>query len=210
MTDVKLSAGADEAYQAISDREAADLMTLMKSCDHAITNADLFVEDLSRQLNILDGDNIYSIMASEESINHLMNLLEGSIKHAESMESRLNQYDDLMEHIRDSMEKMDSGNSGNFETVNTNNKRLYSSLLGLITHLDLTYEQQHVLADPDFKDPHKLKAAIRAAKALEKALNVEGFDPKLRQLAAVQDQLKLCGKRRDKFWVKTFNVESFF
>ena len=54
-------------------------------------------------------------------------------------------------------------------------------------------------ADPDFKDPHKLNAAIRAAKALEKALNVEGFDPKLRQLAAVQDQLKLCGKRRDKF-----------
>ena len=54
-------------------------------------------------------------------------------------------------------------------------------------------------ADPDFKDPQRLKAAIRAAKALEKALNVEGFDPKLRQLAAVQDQLKLCGKRRDKF-----------
>ena len=80
---------ADEAYQAISDREAADLMTLMKSCDHAITNADLFVEDLSRQLNILDGDNIYSIMASEESINHLMSLLEGSIKHAETLESRL-------------------------------------------------------------------------------------------------------------------------
>ena len=78
----------DEAYRAISDREASDLLTLMKSCDHAVTNADLFVDDLSRQLNILDGDNIYSIMASEESINHLMNLLEIGIKNAESLESR--------------------------------------------------------------------------------------------------------------------------
>ena len=117
----------------------------MASCEHAITNADSFADDLSRQLNVLDGENIYNIMASEESIDHLMNMLEMSIKHAENLESRLNQYDDLMEHIRDSMEKMDSGDSGNFETVNTNNKRLYNSLLGLITHLDLTYEQQHVL-----------------------------------------------------------------
>ena len=173
-------------------------MTLMKSCDHAITNADLFVDDLSRQLNVLDGDNIYSIMASEESIDHLMKLLEMSIKNAEVLESRLNQYDEHMEHIRDSMEKMDMG-GGNFETVNTNNKRLYNSLLGMISHLDLTYEQQQVLAEPDFKDPQKLKSAIRAARALEKALNTEGFDPKLRQLAAVQDQIKLCEKRRDKF-----------
>jgi hypothetical protein len=34
----------------------------------------------SRQLNILDGDNIYSIMASEENIDHLMDMLESAIK----------------------------------------------------------------------------------------------------------------------------------
>jgi hypothetical protein len=52
----------------------------MRNCEHAVTNADIFVEDLSRQLNILDGDNIYSIMASEENIDHLMEMLETSIK----------------------------------------------------------------------------------------------------------------------------------
>ena len=36
--------------------------------------------DFSRQLNILDGDNIYSIMASEENIEHLMDMLETAIK----------------------------------------------------------------------------------------------------------------------------------
>jgi len=188
----------DEAYRAISDREASDLLTLMKSCDHAVTNADLFVDDLSRQLNILDGDNIYSIMASEESINHLMNLLEIGIKNAESLESRLNQYDDLMEHIRDSMEKMDDG-GGNFETVNTNNKRLYNTLESLVSHLDLSYAQLQVLSEPDFSNPQKLKEAVKAAKSLEKALDLSGVDERLLKLAAVQDQVKLCEKRRDKF-----------
>ena len=189
---------ADESYRAISDREASDLLTLMKSCDHAITNADLFVEDLSRQLNILDGDNIYSIMASEESINHLMNLLEGAIKNSENLESRLNQYDDLMEHIRDSMEKMDAG-GGNFETVNTNNKRLYTTLEELVSHLDLSYAQLQVLSEPDFSHPGKLKDAIKAAKVLERSLDLSGVDERLLKLAAVQDQIKVCQKRRDKF-----------
>ncbi len=189
---------ADEAYRAISDREASDLLTLMKNCDHAVTNADLFVEDLSRQLNVLDGDNIYSIMASEESINHLMNLLESAIKNAENLESRLNQYDDLMEHIRDSMEKMDAG-GGNFETVNTNNKRLYTTLEGLVSQLDLSYAHMQVLSEPDFSNQQKLKEAVRASKALEKALDLSYIDERYKRLASVQDQVKLLEKRRDKF-----------
>lgn len=186
-----------DAYQAISDREASDLLTLMNHCEHAVTNADLFVEDLSRQLNILDGDNIYSIMASEQSIDNLMEMLESAIQHAEGLESRLNQYDDLMEHIRDSMDKME-GRTGNFETVNTNNKRLHTLLEQLVQQLDLSYAHQMVLTEPDFSQPHKLREAIEAATALEKALNTD-IDPRLLKLASVQDQMKLCEKKRDKF-----------
>ena len=58
----------ESEYEAISAKEAQDLMQLMEKCDHAVTNADLFVEDLSKELNILDGANIHSIMASEENI----------------------------------------------------------------------------------------------------------------------------------------------
>jgi hypothetical protein len=62
----------------------------MRNCEHAVTNADIFVEDLSRQLNILDGDNIYSIMASEENIDHLMEMLETSIKVGPSTDEKKN------------------------------------------------------------------------------------------------------------------------
>ncbi len=75
-------------YEAISAKETADLMALMSKCEHAVTNADLFVEDLSRELNILDGANIHSIMASEENIDNLMEMLEKAIRHTDSLENR--------------------------------------------------------------------------------------------------------------------------
>lgn len=186
-----------ETYQAINDREASDLLALMRNCEHAITNADIFVEDLSRQLNILDGDNIYSIMASEENIDHLMEMLETSIKHAESLESRLNQYDELMENIRDSVDKME-GKTGNFETVNLNNKKLLNLLEKVIKQLDLPYSYQQALTEVDFSQPQKLRDSIRAAQALERSLTTE-LEPSLLKLASVQDQRKRCERLRDKF-----------
>ena len=60
----------------------------MSKCEHAVTNADIFVEDLSRELNLLDGANIYSIMASEENIDKLMGMLEDAINHTEDIEQR--------------------------------------------------------------------------------------------------------------------------
>ena len=44
-----------------------------------------------------------------------------------------------------------------------------------------------------------MKEAVRAARGLEKALDLSGVDERLLKLAAVQDQVKLCEKRRDKF-----------
>ena len=113
----------------------------MQKCEHAVTNADVFVEDLSRELNVLDGANIYSIMASEENIDKLMEMLERAIAHTETIESRLNQYDDLLEHIRDSMDKME-GKTTSIETVNSNNKKLLDCLQNVVHKLDLPYKHQ--------------------------------------------------------------------
>ena len=40
-----------DVFQAINDREASDLLALMKNCEHAVTNADIFVEDLRWKRN---------------------------------------------------------------------------------------------------------------------------------------------------------------
>lgn len=44
-----------EDYQALSKREEEDLETLMSDCDAAISNAEVFAEQLSKQLSVLDG-----------------------------------------------------------------------------------------------------------------------------------------------------------
>ena len=83
--------------QAISEKEEKDLLKLMSQCDYAVTHADRFVEDLQKQLNLLDGANIQSIMASEESVLKLMDMLAEAVKHVEMLETRLDGYDEILD-----------------------------------------------------------------------------------------------------------------
>ena len=84
------------------------------------------------------------MMASEEAVDNLMMLLTSAITEVEHLEGRLNQYDDLLEHIRDSMEKME-GKTESLETVNENNSKLLLELDTLVTKLTISYEHQMLL-----------------------------------------------------------------
>ena len=55
-----------------------------------------------------------------------------------------------MESIRDSMDKME-GKTGNFETVNLNNKKLLNTLEKIVKQLDLSYTHQQALTEADFR-----------------------------------------------------------
>lgn len=46
---------AGEDFQALSAKEEADLELLMSECQIAMSNAELFAEQLSKQLSVLDG-----------------------------------------------------------------------------------------------------------------------------------------------------------
>merc|ERR1712013_894093 len=153
---------ADTVYQAISDKETTDLRALMSGCDTAVTAADQFADRLTAELSVLDGDNIHSMMASEEAVDHLMDLLTAAINESEMLEQRLNQYDDLLEHIRDSMEKME-GKTESLETVNENNSALCQELDSLVQKLQVSYEHQQILQEADFSNPADLDIVVEAA-----------------------------------------------
>ncbi|XP_040577056.1 exocyst complex component 1 [Lepeophtheirus salmonis] len=190
--------GGEDVYKAMTGKEISDLMSLMSKCEHAVTNADVFIEDLNRELNVLDSANVYSIMANQENMDNLMNLIDVSIKETEYLEAKLNQYDDQLEHIRDSMDKME-GKTVSIETVNTNNKKLLKSLEEIIEPLDLPYQYQHILTESDFTTPGNIKLCIEAAHALKVALDESSKDPNYYKLKAVTDQSKRCIKLRDRF-----------
>lgn len=42
-------------WKALSPKEESDLELMMSQCDFAISNAELFVEQLSKDLSVLDG-----------------------------------------------------------------------------------------------------------------------------------------------------------
>ena len=193
--------GKDEpeegGYQAISEKETTDLRALMSGCETAITAADQFAERLTAELSVLDGDNIHSMMASEEAVDNLMSLLTASITEVEHLESRLNQYDDLLEHIRDSMEKME-GKTESLETVNDNNRKLLLELDTLVTKLTISYEHQMLLQEADLTNTDTLPRVVEAAQALANAL-MAPLPFSMTKMAAVQDQRKRMEKLKDRF-----------
>jgi len=46
---------ADSDWHALSQKEEADLDTIMSQCEFAISNAEKFADQLSRDLSVLDG-----------------------------------------------------------------------------------------------------------------------------------------------------------
>jgi len=187
----------EAAYQAISAKETEDLRALMQGCDTAVTAADQFSARLTAELSVLDGANIHSMMASEEAVDHLMDLLTDAITEAEGLEGRLNQYDDLLEHIRDSMEKME-GKTESLETVNENNGSLCGELDSLVAKLQVSQDHQLILQEADFSNPDDLDRVVEAAWALAHAM-LAPIPYNLTRLAAVQEQRKRMDRWKERF-----------
>lgn len=51
----ELAMTVETDYQALSPKEETDLETLMSTCDTAISNAEAFAEQLTKELSVLDG-----------------------------------------------------------------------------------------------------------------------------------------------------------
>ncbi|XP_041780962.1 exocyst complex component 1 [Anopheles merus] len=186
----------NEDFHALTDKEEAHLNKLVAECDYAISNAELFMDDLSHNLLQLDGANIQSVLESEKQVQMLMERIEEAIQEAEKVEKRLDDYDEILCHVRDTMEKMGEKNQM-IEIANTNNVRLLLELEKVVTQLDLPHVHQLALTDTDLT-PKGLPAAIAAGKALQMAMNSD-IDPALLRLTAVQDQRKRFEKWKAKF-----------
>lgn len=186
-----------EDFQAITDKEQEDLKRLMDGCEFAISNAEGFMEILSRDLSLLDGENVQCVLASEEQVETLMEQLELAINEADRLETQLDTYDEILCHVRDTMEKMEKKNSM-ISVVNKNNQLLMDKLESVVTKLDLPVEYQRILDDADFTTQEGLTLAVQAANALKTAMNSD-IDKALLQMSAVQEQRKKFEKYKEKF-----------
>lgn len=195
-----LEEGADdgfEDFQALTEREELQLNKLMSECSFAISDAEHFIQQLVGNLSDMDGANVQSVLASELQVTALMTQIETAIAEAEGIEARLDGYDSILCHIRDTIEKMGEKNAM-IGIANTNNHKLLGELEVLVQQLDLPYNYQKALTEPDLTSQLGLDAAVAAAKALQLCINAE-INEDLLRLSAVQDQQKRMDKWKMKF-----------
>lgn len=103
----------------------------MSDCEFAISNAEAFMEVLARDLSLLDGENVQVVLSSEKQVDALMDQLETAIKEADKIEQRLDGYDEILCHVRDTMEKMERKNSM-IGVVNNNNIKLFGEIENIV------------------------------------------------------------------------------
>ncbi|KAL7032962.1 hypothetical protein ACKWTF_007437 [Chironomus riparius] len=172
---------------------------LGKDSNSVIRNADKFIEYLTSNLIELDGANVESILTSkaEEKVISLIQIIDSAIDEVECVERTLNEYEEIMSLIRESMEKMGEKNSM-IEIANKNNLKLLQELEKLISQLDIGHIHQLALTETDLTTIKGIQAAKDSGKVLLNAISAD-IDPALIRLSAVQDQRKRFDKWKSKF-----------
>lgn len=199
--DSKLESGVPiidaEDYQALTSREEADLERLMSQSEFAICNAEAFTEQLARELAELDSINIHTIMASEQRVHKLMQILQTAIDEASRLDQRLDAYCSLLKNVGDSVSRMEEKDAL-IQIQNSNNKKLYDELESIVTQLDLPFECQNTLISGDIKTPEGIANFVTAVKYLQDAMSAQ-IHPSLLSMTAVVEQKKLFEKLKNSF-----------
>ncbi|XP_067993819.1 exocyst complex component 1 isoform X2 [Melanerpes formicivorus] len=194
-------AGGDEEavdeYQELNAREEQDIEIMMEGCEYAISNAEAFAEKLSRELQVLDGANIQSIMASEKQVNILMKLLDEALKEVDQIELKLSSYEEMLQSVKEQMDQISESNHL-IHLSNTNNVKLLSEIEFLVNHMDLAKGHIKALQEGDLTSSRGIEACTNAADALLQCMNV-ALRPGHEMLQAVKQQQQRFSDLREQF-----------
>uniref|UniRef100_A0A3B4DMG2 Exocyst complex component 1 n=1 Tax=Pygocentrus nattereri TaxID=42514 RepID=A0A3B4DMG2_PYGNA len=194
-------AGGDEDtlddYQELNAREEQDIENMMEVCEYAISNAEAFAEKLSRELQVLDGANIQSIMASEKQVNILMQLLDEALTEVDTIEAKLLSYEEMLQSVKEQMDQISQSNRL-IQISNTNNSKLLDEIQFLVNYMDLSKGHIRALQEGDLSTPKGIEACINASEALLQCMNV-ALRPGHDKLTAVKQQQSLFNDLRGIF-----------
>ncbi|KAM6132803.1 exocyst complex component 1 isoform 4-T7 [Pterocles gutturalis] len=194
-------AGGDEEavdeYQELNAKEEQDIEIMMEGCEYAISNAEAFAEKLLRELQVLDGANIQSIMASEKQVNILMKLLDEALKEVDQIELKLSSYEEMLQSVKEQMDQISESNHL-IHLSNTNNVKLLSEIEFLVNHMDLAKGHIKALQEGDLTSSRGIEACTNAADALLQCMNV-ALRPGHDMLHAVKQQQQRFSDLREQF-----------
>ncbi|KAG8591954.1 hypothetical protein GDO81_000355 [Engystomops pustulosus] len=194
-----VAGGEEEAaeYQELNTREKQDIEFMMEGCEYAISNAEAFAEKLSRELQVLDGANIQSIMASEKQVNILMKLLDEALKEVDQIEGKLSSYEEMLQSVKEQMDHISESNHL-IELSKANSETLLGEIEFLVNHMDLSKGHIKALQEADLSSSRGIEACTNAAEALLQCMNVT-LQPGHSMLQAVQQQQLMFRDLREQF-----------
>lgn len=193
-------AGVEEEaaeYQELNTREKQDIEFMMEGCEYAISNAEAFAEKLSRELQVLDGANIQSIMASEKQVNILMNLLDEALKEVDQIEGKLSSYEEMLQSVKEQMDHISESNHL-IELSKANSETLLGEIEFLVNHMDLSKGHIKALQEADLSSSRGIEACTNAAEALLQCMNIT-LQPGHSMLQAVKQQQQMFRDLREQF-----------
>uniref|UniRef100_A0A673XYB7 Exocyst complex component 1 n=1 Tax=Salmo trutta TaxID=8032 RepID=A0A673XYB7_SALTR len=194
-------AGGDEDalddYQELNAREEQDIEGMMEVCEYAISNAEAFAEKLSKELQVLDGANIHSIMASEKQVNILMQLLDEALSEVDTIEGKMSSYEEMLQSVKEQMDQISQSNRL-IQISNTNNVKLLDEIQFLVNYMDLSKGHIRALQEGDLSSSKGIEACINASEALLQCMNV-ALRPGHEKVMAVKQQQHLFTELRDTF-----------
>ncbi|XP_066429461.1 exocyst complex component 1 isoform X6 [Eleutherodactylus coqui] len=194
-----VAGGEEEAaeYQELNTREKQDIEFMMEGCEYAISNAEAFAEKLSRELQVLDGANIQSIMASEKQVNILMKLLDEALKEVDQIEGKLSSYEEMLQSVKEQMDHISESNYL-IELSKANSETLLGEIEFLVNHMDLSKGHIKALQEADLSSSRGIEACTNAAEALLQCMNVT-LQPGHSMLQAVKQQQQMFRDLREQF-----------
>lgn len=187
----------EEAYQALTSREEADLEKLMEQCEFTIHNAEAFTEQLSKEVTATDATNIQNIMLSEQRVINLMRVLQNAVDETSKLEQKISHYETLLKSVKDVVIQVEQ-KEALVQKQSENNSKLMNELENLIIQLDFSKENEQYLIEGDLTGSRGISMCNKAAKCLEDALNAN-IHPALLNMIAVQDQRRILDKIKIKF-----------
>ena len=178
---------AEDSYQALTSREEADLERLLElEVENTINNAEAFTEKLSRDLSSMDSSNIQDIMASEQRVIDLMNVLQNAIDETFRLENKIIYYESLLKNVRDIVQKVEK-KEAIVQIYNDNNNRLTNQVGQLISNLEFSPEYEYILANCDLGNIGDLARCLEGASKLQESIQHEA-PLALQSLSAVLSQ----------------------
>ncbi|XP_029188068.2 exocyst complex component 1-like isoform X2 [Acropora millepora] len=175
-----------EDYQELTQREENDLEYMISQTENAISHIETFTEQLSKDLSVLDGANIHSIMDAEPQVESLMQLLNDALKELDHLDTRLTGYDTLLRGVRAQMEQMEDKDK-HMVTESGNRRLLMKEVESLVGILNIPEHNLTVLQKADLSKGKGLKESTHAAFTVLRALESE-LSPGLTEMRAVKEQ----------------------